>query len=148
MGIFYQKLHKTDVLYRTVNEDVKNLFRNHYTSLRIDHLHIGQIPFTIIFKPSGGGYNFISEFRNILTNRGCTDLGSDINVHGHFTIHTEGKGRNMVHKRKFTCIHYKIEDQYEDNITYMGRLERENVSDEFIRRLDDISASGRIDNVY
>ncbi len=148
MGIFYQKLLETDALYRAVDEDAKNLFRNHYTSLSIDYLHIGQLPFTIIFKPSGGGYNFINEFRNILTNRGCTDLGSYIDVHGHFTVHSEGRGRNMVQIRKFTCIHYKIEDQYEDKITYMGRLERENVSDEFIRRLDDMLARARVDNAY
>lgn len=146
MGIFYQKLGETDALYQTINEEAKNLFRGHYANLSIDHLHIGQIPFTILFRPSCGGYDFITEFRNILTRHGCTDLDSDINVHGHFTIHTEGRGRNTVQTRKFTCVHYKIKDQYEDNITYMGRLERENVSDEFVRRLDEILARARVDN--
>lgn len=146
MGIFYQALQETDALYRTLDEEAKNLFRNHYANLRIDHLHLGQLPFTIIFKPSGGGYNFISEFRNILTTRGCTDLDSDINVHGHFTIHTVGRGRNAVQTRNFSCIHYKIEDRYENNITYMGRLERENVSDEFIHCINEILAHARVDN--
>lgn len=130
-------------LYENIDNDLKDLLRNNYRQLKIDYIHVGQIG-SILFRDIGrqNNYNFITEFNNILNGNGCTVHDSDVSLHGHYNLIQRGRGRNLAYTRTFRCIHFKIEE--DNNETYIGWLNRDEIDNEFTNRMDEILHRARI----